>query len=201
MFDTTPRWRDWLPADRLNRPGPIIVGYTGSPASLRAIASAPRLVNAPTQTLLISAITRRRGRTPRPFPRDYDVLKDDAYLLSPSAVIDETLRRGRETAWDAGLKDVVTQMITADPVHALATAARSAGARAIIVGVGGSRPSRQLNRLAKALPDDVSLIATDGFAPLVAVRQPHVEVAPLRYSRAAVPSGQALISGTFVARA
>ncbi|GAB18670.1 hypothetical protein GOEFS_061_00090 [Gordonia effusa NBRC 100432] len=171
MSHRDPRWREWQHLDRVARSGPIILGCTGSAASLRAVASAPTLVGPVPAAVLLCAVKPARARDTRRRDSDFDVLKADAYQLSESAIIDEALRRSREVAWDCGLKGVVTQTVFADPVHALRDAAIDNAASTVIVGVGGRRPSRLVNRLAAALPDGVDLIATDGTAPLVAIRR------------------------------
>ena len=144
--------------------GPIVLGCNGSEASIRAIAAAGRLTNGPADVILVCAI---RAPSPPPRPtRLHDALKAEAYLLTDRATVDEVLRRSTEVAVVAGLRPLAALYLPGDPVRVLLSTAERYQSPTIIAGMSGQSPSRLVRRLARRLPSDVALIATDGTTHL-----------------------------------
>ena len=144
--------------------GPIILGCNGSEASIRAIAAAGLLTEGPGGVILVCAI---RAPSPPPRPtRLHDALKAEAYLLTDRATVDEVLRRSTEVALVAGLRPLAALYLHGDPVRVLLRTAERYQSPAIIAGMNGQSPSRLVRRLARRLPSDVALIATDGTTHL-----------------------------------
>ena len=144
--------------------GPIVLGCNGSEASIRAIMAAGRLTEGPAGVILVCAI---RAPSPPPRPtRLHDALKAEAYLLTDRATVDEVLRRSTEAALVAGLRPLAALYLHGDPVRVLLSTAERYQSPTIIAGMNGQSPSRLVRRLARRLPSDVALIATDGTTHL-----------------------------------
>ncbi|MBD1322215.1 universal stress protein [Gordonia hankookensis] len=150
--------------DRLPVRGPIVVGYTGSPVSTRALETVLRAADAHVRISLVCAVTPIRP--PRSTSFMHDALKSEAYLLSDRASIDEQLRRGVEALHAHSLEPETAVAIEGDPVRVLSRAARELEAAQVVVGMRDDRPTGQVRRIARALPDDVALFATSGDAHL-----------------------------------
>lgn len=175
MFrDTLFAARQWQPLGvgmppPLPRHGPVIVGCSGSEASLRAIATAAHVVDVSAGVILVCA-TRTPVRRPQPPASAHDLLKSEAYLLTDSAAIDEIVRHGRELASSSGARVLATLQSRGNPVHVLLQAADRYLARAILVGMHRDRPSRQAARLARTRPADIDVIASNGTTHLSTLR-------------------------------
>ncbi|MGC4963503.1 universal stress protein [Gordonia sp. DT101] len=150
--------------DRLPAGGRIVVGYTGSPVSARALESVLRAADADVRIALVCAINP--VRPPRSTSFLHDALKSEAYLLSDRASIDEQLRRGVEALHAHSLEPETAVAIEGDPVRVLSRAAREFGAAHLVVGMRDEQPTGQVRRIARALPDDIALFVTSGDAHL-----------------------------------
>lgn len=141
--------------------GVMVVGYTGSAASARALqTTAERATGPGTRIVAVCAI--------RPVDHYssstilHDALKADAYLLSEQAALDETLRRGIELVRSVTRVPVQAVAVEGDPVRVLGEAVRRHAAAGVVVGMGGDRPTAQVRHIARRLPDDIPLWVTDG---------------------------------------
>ncbi|WP_187582580.1 universal stress protein [Gordonia sp. OPL2] len=143
--------------------GVIIVGYTGSATSARALRTAAERAAGPgTRIVAVCAIREIHHSSSSTFL--HDALKADAYLLSEQAALDETLRRGIELARSVTQVPVTALAVEGDPVRVLADAARRHDAAGVVVGMGAHRPSTQVRHIARRLPDDIPLWVTDGHS-------------------------------------
>lgn len=145
--------------------GPIVLGCTGSEASLRAIAAARHVVDVTDGVVLVCAIRASAQQLQRP-TQLHDALKSEAYLLTDTATLDEVLRRSTEVALGAGLRPLAALHDHGDPVRVLLRTAARYQSATIVVGMNELRPSRLVRRLARRLPDDIALIATNGATHL-----------------------------------
>ncbi|MEO9330272.1 universal stress protein [Gordonia aurantiaca] len=135
---------------------PVVVGISGSEASRRALKAVVRAGGG--ELVLVCAAARRRTEAPTGL---HDALKDDAYLLTGSAAVDEHLRTARELALWLGARSVVTRSEFGDPVTVLHDAAGDLGA-GVVVGTSSGRPGRTARRLSRRLGRGVELVVTDG---------------------------------------
>lgn len=142
---------------------PVVVGVDGTDASLRAVKVAVRLLGDSGDLILICATRRRRKEASTTL---HDALKDESYLLSGQAGVDETLRTAAELARWHGARTVSTMSEVGDPTSVLHRAARRVEAGAVVIGTGGTRPGWIARRLAGRLDADVTLIVTDGSVHL-----------------------------------
>lgn len=156
--------------------GIVVVGFSDTPTSRAAALTQAAAVDEHSRIVLAMAITR--PHPPRSDTTGHDVLKTESYLLSERAIVDEKLRLARELVVRGTSAPVAAEAVIADPVHGLAEVAARVGATAVVVGMAATRPTWQVRRMARALPDGVSLFATDG--------RRHVRVMP----RATVPAGR-----------
>ena len=99
---------------------PVVVGVDGSDASLRAVKVAVRLLGDSGDLILICATRRRRKEASTTL---HDALKDESYLLSGQAGVDETLRTAAELARWHGARTVSTMSEVGDPTTVLHRAA------------------------------------------------------------------------------
>ena len=184
------RPRTQTPVADLPGTGPLVVGYTGSPTSARAVAAVCRRVRADTPIVLVCAI--EPIHPPGSATVLHDALKADAYLLSERASIDEILRRGVELAHELGRSEVSAVAVEGNPVRVLERAAREHGAVGVVVGMRADRPSGQVRHIARGLPQEVALWVTNGedhirmvpeIPDRVGVRRPMVPAVP-RIARA-----------------
>lgn len=144
-----------LPTD-----GVLVVGFTGSPASQRALDTVCATAGPGLRIALVCAIDPIRPPAPATFL--HDALKSEAYLLSDRAVIDELLRRGMESVRGTCRARVTGVALEGDPVRVLAGAVARFEAAEVVVGMSGTRPTGQVRHIARALPDDVPLLVTNG---------------------------------------
>lgn len=142
---------------------PVVVGVDGSEGSLWAVTVAVRLLGDSGDLILICAT---RGRRREVSTGLHDALKDESYLLSGQAAIDECLRTAAELARWHGARTVSTTSEVGDPTAVLLRAAQRAGAGAVVIGTGSARPGWTARRLATRLDQDVTLIVTDGSSHL-----------------------------------
>ncbi|MFW0785101.1 universal stress protein [Gordonia sp. CPCC 206044] len=152
----------------------VIIGYSGTPASRLAIEAVGRgIVNPHHGVVIVCAVNKVHAPDKSTFM--HDTLKSEAYLLSEGAELSELMRRAKECARAAHIPDVEVIAIEADPVRALASAVADHHASVAVVGMSGDRPSRQTRRIARALPDGVGMVATNG--------RTHTDVAVRRHVR------------------
>ncbi|MXP22083.1 universal stress protein [Gordonia sp. HNM0687] len=155
--------------------GIVVVGFSDTPASRTAALTQAAAVDE--QSRIVLAMATTRPRPPRSDTIGHDALKVESYLLSERAIVDEKLRGAKESVARRTSAPVTTETVVDDPVHGLADIVARTRATAVVVGMGARRPSRQVRRMARALPDGVALYATDG--------RHHVRVMP----RMTVPAG------------
>ncbi|MYR05562.1 universal stress protein [Gordonia sp. SID5947] len=154
--------------DRLPGRGGIIVGYTGSPVSVRALDAVLRTAEADARIALICAV--RPFRPPRSTTAMHDALKSEAYLLSDRASTDELIRRGVEAVHAHSIEPATAIAVVGDPVTVISRAASQFEAAHVVVGMRDDRPTSQVRRIAKALPDHVGMFATNGDTHISLVR-------------------------------
>jgi hypothetical protein len=148
--------------------GTVVLGCDGSDAALRLIAAAPRICAARGGVVLVCAVSPW-GRAPwERHPDAVNALKGETHLLDDVTDSRLALEFGRAAARDAGLNLVAAVEEPGDPVRSLLRAADRYRAEAILVGMGGERPSRQVNRLARRLPGGLDLVASNGREHLLA---------------------------------
>ncbi|MFD1812401.1 universal stress protein [Rhodococcus gannanensis] len=148
--------------------GTVVLGCNGSDASLRLIEAAPRICSITGGVVLVCAVSPW-GRAPwERHPDAVDVLKGEAHLLDDATDSQLALELGRAAAREAGLNLVAAVEEPGDPVRSLLRAADRYRAAAILVGMRDERPSRQVNRLARRLPDGLDLVASNGSEHLLA---------------------------------
>lgn len=165
-----------VPAGLTGTGDPVVVGVDGSEGSLRAVKVAVRLLGDSGDLILICAT---RGRRKEKSTGLHDALKDESYLLSGQAGIDECLRTAAELARWHGARTVSTMSEIGDPTAVLHRAAQRVGAGAVVVGTGSARPGWTARRLAARLDADVTLVVTDGSVHL---RRRSVATEPVRGS-------------------
>ena len=139
---------------------PVVVGVDGTDASLRAVKVAFRLLGDSGDLILICATRRRRKEASTTL---HDALKDESYLLSGQAGVDETLRTAAELARWHGARTVSTMSEVGDPTSVLHRAARRVEAGAVVIGTGGTRPGWIARRLAGRLDADVTCAVGQGL--------------------------------------
>ncbi|WP_238422882.1 universal stress protein [Gordonia sp. 'Campus'] len=140
---------------------PVVVGIDGTDAALRAVAVAAKGLVDADDLILVCATRRRRGR---PDTRPHDVLKDESYLLTGPAIVDEHLRTARELATWHGARTVSVMSAVGDPTAVLGRVANDVGAGALVLGTDAGRPGWTARSLARRLDPAVELIVTDGSA-------------------------------------
>ncbi|AFR50146.1 hypothetical protein KTR9_3511 [Gordonia sp. KTR9] len=155
--------RDATASSRGGLGHPVVVGVDGGDASLRAVKVAARLLGESGDLILICAT---RGRRKEASTALHDALKDESYLLSGQARVDECLRTAAELARWHGARTVSTRSEVGDPTAVLHRAAQRVGAGAVVLGGGGARPGWTARRLAGRLDGDRTLIVTDGSVHL-----------------------------------
>ncbi|MFI8774554.1 hypothetical protein ACIGKQ_20675 [Gordonia sp. NPDC062954] len=155
--------------------GIVVVGFSDTQRSWTAAITAAAALDRRSRIVLAMATTR--PRPPRSDTFGYDALRADSYLLSERAILDEKLREAKEVVLGRTSATVTTETVVADPVHGLAEVAARVRAAAVVVGMGHDHPTPQVRRMARALPDGVSLFATDG--------RDHVRVIPRAAARSA----------------
>ncbi len=141
--------------------GPVIVGCTGTDASLRALTASARTLDPTIDLVLVCAVTRRRRRA-QPTTFLHDALKSEAYLLTPEATTDELLRHAAETARRERARHIRIHTDTGDPVTVLARAASDLEASAVILGTSGSGPGALARALHRRIGSGADLFVTDG---------------------------------------
>ncbi|GAB93732.1 universal stress protein [Gordonia rhizosphera] len=147
--------------------GPVIVGYTGTDASLRAVTASARTLDPTIELVLVCAVTRRRRRA-QPTTFLHDALKSEAYLLTPEATTDELLRHAAETAQRECARQIRIRTETGDPVTVLARAAADLDASAVILGMNGPGPGALARALRRRVGSEADLFVTDGTTFLYA---------------------------------
>ncbi|MEE4025342.1 universal stress protein [Gordonia sp. PKS22-38] len=141
--------------------GIVVVGYSGTSSSRDAALAQADSADPSCRIALVMAI--EPPRSPRSDTFLHDELKSEAYLLSDGAIVDEQLRHARELVARRTTAAVTGEAIVADPVRALVGAVARHRATAVVVGMRKSRPTGQVRRIARELPDGVDLFATDGL--------------------------------------
>jgi len=129
-------------------PGPVVLGYDGSPTSQRALVRAATAARAGGRVIVVTAVP----------PADASLLGGEpvSAIEEPESLLKEAAARLSEYG-----VDVSTEVDEADPVEALVAAARKADARLIVVGARGeSYVTRALRgsvgeRLVSMAPCDV----------------------------------------------
>ncbi|GAC82519.1 universal stress protein [Gordonia paraffinivorans] len=152
VASTAPTHMDGISGGR-----PVVVGISGSESSRRALKAVVR-AGGP-DLVLVCAYARRREEAAGGFA---DVLKDEAYLVTGRAVVDEHLRTARELALWLGARSVLTRSEVGNPSTVLCDAARDVNAGAVVVGTSSGRPGWAARSLARRLDEDVELLVTDG---------------------------------------
>ncbi|MFF0816717.1 universal stress protein [Rhodococcus sp. NPDC003318] len=160
------------PEGRTSYRGPVILGCSGSAASLRMIEAAPRIANVAGGVVLVCAVRRPASSTPDRHLFGPEFLTGETHLLAQSADVHEAMQSGRDAARRAGLPLVAVLDEPGDPVRSLLRAADRYQAEAVMVGMRRDRPSRQVNRLARRRPARLDLIASNGSEHLLA-RKPN----------------------------
>ncbi|MFW0792823.1 universal stress protein [Gordonia sp. CPCC 205515] len=143
--------------------GPVVVGYDGTAASLRAVTDVATTHRSRDIVLVTALRRRRRGGPPGAYG---DALKSEAYLLTAAATTDEMVRRGREVARAAGATSVVSRTGTGDVRAVLAGVTADLGATTVVLGMSGRQPGALARALHRTLAADVDLVVTDGFRHL-----------------------------------
>ncbi|MGV9710260.1 universal stress protein [Gordonia sp. NPDC003424] len=141
----------------------LVIGYSGSDASRRALRAALTTASPADDIVLVCAVRRRSDGPATPL---HDALKSEAYLLTASAGIDELLRCGREAAHAAGAASVDVRRGTGSPSAVLAGVAAEVGASVVVLGMSGRRPGGLARTLHRRLSADVDLVVTDGTTHL-----------------------------------
>lgn len=112
----------------------IVVGVSGSAASLQAVEHAADLAHITgAQLVLVCAYTPLPPAESNYFA---DVLKDEAYLVRGSSPSDELLRVAAEKAAARGAKDIVRRAVEGNPLKILLRAAADTEADLMVVGHG-----------------------------------------------------------------
>ncbi|EME15478.1 universal stress protein [Rhodococcus triatomae] len=148
--------------------GTVVLGCSGSPASIRLIEAMPLIGAITGGVVLVCAVSPWSRPPSERNPYAVDILKGEAHLLDDETEARTALERGGVAVRRAGLNLVATVEEPGDPVRSLLRAADRYRADAILVGMRSERPSRQVNRLARRLPADLDLIASNGGEHLLA---------------------------------
>lgn len=108
----------------------VVVGTDGSESSLRAVERAGQLASGEGSKLFVATAYL-------PGPEDTraaDMLKDEAYKVTGTAPIHDTLREARDRAKAAGAAHIEERAVVGAPVDALVALAEEVGADLLVVG-------------------------------------------------------------------
>ena len=108
----------------------VVVGTDGSESSLRAVERAGQLASGEGAKLFVATAYL-------PGPEDTraaDMLKDEAYKVTGTAPILDTLREARDRAKAAGAAHIEERAVVGAPVDALVELAEEVGADLLVVG-------------------------------------------------------------------
>jgi nucleotide-binding universal stress UspA family protein len=125
----------------------IVVGTDGSETSFRAVDRAAALAADEDATLVVACAYFPE----KPDPHAQDVLGDEAYQVMGSAPADDTVRRARDRAVEAGATKVEPVAVQGKPADALQKVVKDRNADLLVVG------NRGLNTLAGRLIGSVPL--------------------------------------------
>lgn len=128
----------------------VVVGTDGSETSLRAVDRAAELAHDADAVLVIACAYSPAAD--KDVARDQDVLgADAAYQVVGSAPAEDTVRRARDRAAQAGAAKIETVVVAGKPAETLRTVARERSADLLVVG------NRGLNTLAGRIIGSVPL--------------------------------------------
>ena len=135
----------------------VVVGTDGSETSFRAVERAATLARDADALLVIACAYVPE----RPDPHTQDVLGSEAYQVTGSAPADDTVRRARDLAVQAGATKIEVTAVEGKPADTLCRIVKERNADLLVVG------NRGLNTLAGRII---------GSVPLDVVRHAPVDV-------------------------
>jgi len=131
----------------------IVVGTDGSDSSLRAVDRAGSLAGE-TGAALVVACAYFPDQDDRSLEQAKDVLGSESYQVVGSAPAQDRARRAADRARAAGARDVVTAVVTGDPVEVLLDVVDKRQADLLVVGNRGLNTIK--GRLLGSVPSDAT---------------------------------------------